>query len=173
MCVQEYELCEREGECACISLYQSLCLVVPSALVPKAAFTQCAPYALGVLVDIRWRKAVGLTQPFSHRSNRTRSEVVQLSSLGRPPSLFEACDHPAISVGLITAALPASLLPPLSSLLCFSILQYESFVFTFFLFESLFHLCVFSALYCCVGETQGKEGLTMHCGTAKGGGDEF
>lgn len=43
------------------------------------------------------------------------------------------------------------------------------FFFLFFsFFKKPFHLCVFSALYCCVGEAQGREGgvgLTMHCGT--------
>ena len=50
----------------------------------------------------------------------------------------------------------------------------------FFFFLKPFHLCVFSALYCCVGEAQGREGLTMHCGTecsyscmGEDGGDYF
>lgn len=84
-------------------------------------------------------------------------------------------------MGLNNAALFAYH-PALSgSLLCFSILQYGSLscVF-FFFFLKPFHLCVFSALYCCVGEAQGREGLTMHCGTecsyscmGEDGGDYF
>lgn len=59
-------------------------------------------------------------------------------------------------------------------------LQYGSLSCFFIIIFKPFHLCVFSALYCCVGEAQGREGLTMHCGTecscgcmGKGGGDYF
>lgn len=49
----------------------------------------------------------------------------------------------------------------------FAVWIFVSFFFLSF-FKKPFHLCVFSALYCCVGEAQGREGgvgLTMHCGT--------
>lgn len=85
-------------------------------------------------------------------------------------------------MGLNSAALFAYHLVPSGSLLCFSNFAVWNFVFffLFFFFFKPFHLCVFSALYCCVGEAQGREGLTMHCGTecsfgcmGKGGGDLF
>lgn len=81
-------------------------------------------------------------------------------------------------MGPKTAALFAYHPVPSGSLLCFSI--FAVWIFVLFYFFKPFHLCVFSALYCCVGEAQGREGLTMHCGTkcscgciGKGGGDYF
>lgn len=56
------------------------------------------------------------------------------------------CNYPDISVGLNIAASLAYHPVSLASLLI---------VVCFFYFKA-FYLCVFSALYCCVGEAQGR-----------------
>lgn len=80
----------------------------------------------------------------------------KLSSLGCPSFNL----RPAIILPFLWVLIPLHylliILPPSGSLLRFSILQYGSLFFVFFI--KPFHLCVFSALYCCVGEAQGREG---------------
>lgn len=77
-----------------------------------------------------------------------------------PPG-FQTCKYPAISVDLNTTVFAYQNVP-CGSLLCLGLFCSMELCLFFFLF---FFMCISSALYCCVSEAQGREGLTMHCGS--------
>lgn len=87
--------------------------------------------------------------------------VANHCSLACPHFELEPYNYPSMSEGILFAC-PGSLL-------CFSEHLATQFVL-YIISKSLFYyyyLRVFSALYCCVGEAQGREGLTMHCGAER------